>query len=403
MTQKRSLSNWLKGYLEYTSGTESAKIFHQWVGLSMISCALRKKIHLSLGRLKIYPNMYVVLVAEPGRARKSQAIDFGLPFIRKIEEITVSADAITREALLQDLELCAFDSRMPDDSLFRHSSLNIISKEFESFLGQRSDNTRMLVLLTDLFDCSEIPWRYRTKHSGTNTVSSVYLNLLGATTPASLASSLPSSAIGGGLTSRILFVWADEKEKKVAIPVETLEALQLKRELDKDFFAISQMAGTYIFSNSARDYWIDWYETYEDLDTSRLCTDPSFNGWYSRKPMYILKVAMLCAAAESNSLDLLPAHLTQAIKYIESIEYNMGNAFKAVGRSLVTAEVDLVMNTIRENKEISEHQLMQDVWRDLDAAKFDNVIQTVIRTGRVKREFQTTGPKRGTWYVYLSD
>lgn len=403
MAQERSLSNWLEGYLDYTSGTESAKLFHQWVGLSMISCALRKKIHLSLGRLKIYPNMYVVLVAEPGRARKSQAIDFGLPFIRKIEEITVSADAITREALLQDLELCAFDSRMPDDSLFRHSSLNIISKEFESFLGQRTDNTRMLVLLTDLFDCSEIPWRYRTKHSGTNTVSSVYLNLLGATTPASLASSLPSSAIGGGLTSRILFVWADEKEKKVAIPVETPEALRLKRELDKDFFAISQMAGTYIFSGSARDYWIDWYETYEDLDTSRLCTDPSFNGWYSRKPMYILKVAMLCAAAESNSLDLLPVHLMQATKYIESIEYNMGNAFKAVGRSLVTAEVDLVMNTIRENKEISEHQLMQDVWRDLDAAKFDNVIQTVIRTGRVKREFQTTGSKRGTWYVYLSD
>lgn len=403
MAQARALTNWLEGYLEYTAGTESARIFHQWVGFSMLACALRKKIYLSLGRLKIYPNMYVVLVAEPGKARKSQAIDFGLPFVRNVEEITLSADAITREALLQDLELCAFDSRMPDDSLFRHSSLNIISKEFESFLGQKTDNTRMLVLLTDLFDCSEIPWRYRTKHSGNSTISSVYLNLLGATTPASLASSLPSSAIGGGLTSRILFIWADAKEKKVAIPVENLEMLDLKKQLKRDYFAISQMAGVYVFTAEARDYWVDWYESYEDLDTNRICTDPSFNGWYSRKPMYILKISMLYAAARGNGLDLLPEHLAKGITYIEEMEHHMGNAFKAVGKSLVTAEVDMVMNTIRENKDISEHQLMQDVWRDLDAAKFDNVMQTVLRTGRVRREYKTIGDKRGSWYYYVSD
>jgi len=403
MSSERGLENWLESYLDYTSETESAKIFHTWVGLSMISCALRKKIHLSLGRLKIYPNMYIVLVAEPGMARKSQAIDFGIPFLRSVEEITIAADAITREALLQDLELCTLDSQMPDGSIFRHSSLNIISKEFESFLGQRTDNTRMLVLLTDLFDCSEIPWRYRTKHSGTNTVSSVYLNMLGATTPSSLASSLPASAVGGGLTSRILFIWAEKKERKAAIPVETPKMIDLRRTLRKDFFRISQMAGTYVFSKRAKDFWIDWYEEYEELDVSRICTDASFKGWYSRKPMYILKVAMLCAAAMNSDLELRPHHLQRSIDLITKMEPGMGNAFRAVGRSLVTAEIDLVMNTIREHQKITEHKLMQIVWRDLDAAKFDNVIQTVVRTGRVDRTFINVGKDRGTEYTYICD
>jgi len=73
----------------------------------------------------------------------------------------------------------------------------------------------MLVLLTDLFDCEELPWKYRTKHSGSNVIPSVFLNLVAATTPDALASALPSTAIGGGLTSRIMFIWADKKYKKV--------------------------------------------------------------------------------------------------------------------------------------------------------------------------------------------
>ena len=64
----------------------------------------------------------------------------------------------------------------------------------------------MLVFLTDLFDCRELPWKYRTKGRGDNTIENLYLNLLAATTPDSLASSLPALAIGGGLTSRILFI-----------------------------------------------------------------------------------------------------------------------------------------------------------------------------------------------------
>ena len=188
--------------------------------------------------------------------------------------------------------------------MFKHSSLSIISTEFESFLGQKTENAKMLVLLTDLFDCSEAPWKYRTKNSGNTTIPSVYLNLLGATTPESLATALPSQAIGGGLTSRIIFVWADKKEKKVPIPFETPETIELKEKLKHDMFLIAQIAGDYIFSREATCFWVEWYNKYEDLDIGRICNDPSFNGWYSRKPMLILKIAMIFAASESNSLEL---------------------------------------------------------------------------------------------------
>ena len=379
----RELPNFLEAYRAYTKDTESARIFHDWVGLSIISAALRKKIKLHLGRIRVYPNLYVVLVAEPGKARKSVAISYGSKILKSLEDIQLSADAITREALLQDLEGCAAESMMPDGTLFKHSSLSIISTEFESFLGQKTENAKMLILLTDLYDCAESPWKYRTKGSGTNTIPSVFLSLLGATTPDSLATSLPSSAVGGGLTSRILFIWAEKKEKKVPIPFETPETLELRDKLIKDLYIIGQLSGDFLFTKDAVKFWIDWYNKYEDLDIHRVCQDPSFNGWYSRKPMMILKVAMCLSAALSNDLEITTENLVDSINRVEETEKGMGNAFRSVGKSTITGEVDTVMSIIRSNGSISRTKLMRAVWRDIDAQKFDNVINTVLGTGRV--------------------
>ncbi len=396
---ERKAGNWIEGYMKYVEDTEPARVFHKWVAMSIIASALRKKTYAKYGRLKYYPNLYIVLVAEPGIARKSQAINFGLELMNQVPEIQTSADAVTKEALLQDLENCAVDEQMPDGSNFRHSSLSIISREFESFLGQKKENTKMLVLLTDLFDCQELPWKYRTKNSGSNIIPSIYLNLLGATTPDSLASCLPSTAIGGGFTSRVLFVWAEKKAKKVAKPEDSPRIQELKTKLCQDLYLISRIIGQYSFSPEADKKWSDWYNAYEELDADRLCRDPAFNGWYSRKPTYILKLAIVCAAAESDKTILEWRHIEQSLRELSDIEIQMGIVFKAIGKSTVTSEVDLVMQIVKARKSISEKALMSLIWRDVDSQKFDNVMQTAIRTGRIKRAYRgPNGESNDIWY-----
>lgn len=400
---KRLLDDWITSYMEYVEDTEPAKVFHKWVGMSVIASALRKKVCAKYGRLKYYPNLYIVLVADPGVARKSKAIDFGVELMNLVPDIVTSADAVTKEALLQDLESCANDVQMPDGSNFRHASLSIVSREFESFLGQKKENTKMLVLLTDLFDCQELPWKYRTKNSGSNTIPSIYLNMQAATTPDSLASCLPSTAIGGGFTSRVLFIWADKKAKKVAKPMDTPEVREMKEKLAKDLYLISTMAGQLEFSTEADNNWQDWYNAYEEMDVNRLCKDPAFNGWYSRKPTYIIKLAITCAASESNELVLQWKHIERAMREIEDTEIQMGIVFKAIGKSVVTSEVELIMQIIRTRKYITEKELMQLVWRDIDSNKFDNVIETAKRTGRVLRGFRGPNNEAGDIWYYDND
>ena len=49
-------------------------------------------------------------------------------------------------------------------------------------------------------------------------------------------------------------------------------------------------------------------------------------------------------------------------------------------------------------KAINEKELIDMTWRDLDSSKFDNVMNTVTRTGRVVKQF--IGPKGegGVWF-----
>jgi hypothetical protein len=379
--------------------TESARSFHKWTALSVIASCLRKKVFLGIGRINIYPNMYVVFVGPPGEPRKSQAISFGTEFLSQIPDIITSADAITPQALIEDLEKSAIDEQMPDGSTYQHASLTITSKEFESFIGAKKDNTTMITYLTDLFDAQKIPWKYRTKHAGNNVIPSVFLNLLAATTPESIASSLPSSAIGTGLTSRIMFIWADKRAKTVCYPEETPEEIILKEKLLKDLYLISRMVGEFQFSTDCRGRFKEWYDNYSPNSRTRICKDNAFTGWYARKPLYILKLAIIYSAAMASNMIVEWNHIQSATITIEDAELSMPNVFKAVGRSNIAADVDLVVDIVRVRKWITEKQLLSLVWRDIDSNKLDNVVATGIRSGKIRRSYE--GPKGeigNIWY-----
>ena len=396
----RNFTNWLDAYMEYTKDTESAPIFHKWVAMSAVASVLARKVWLEVGRLKIYPNMYVVLTAEPGVARKTQAINYMTPLLREIAGVKLSADAITKEALTMDIAAALDSAMMPDGTIAEHCSLSIISKEFESFLGQKKDNTKMLVFLTDIFDAPS-KWEYKTKGSGEDSAVAACVNLLAATTPGSIASSLPVQAIGGGLTSRIMFVWAKGRQKKVTAPEKPSK--ELEKKIISDLVAISRITGPYILSTECFTLWDEWYQSYDEENAGRLAQDKAFRGWYSRKPLYIQKLAVIHTAMKSNSTVVEWDAFVSAIKDIEDVEKNMGNTFNAVGRNELSPDVNTVLVEIKARKAVSEAVLLQIMWRDVDAKKFDNVIETAIRTNKIKREFQGPDGERGVWYYWLDN
>lgn len=394
----RTYDDWISAYLTYNKETESAAVFHKWTALSAIAGVLRRKVHFNFGRIKIHPNLYIVLVAEPGIARKTQAITFMEDFLSDIYGIHIAADATTPQALLNAIEEAADDAQMDNGTSLRHCSLTICSGEFESFLGHKKENSRMVVILTDLFDCKTRPFRYNTKHSGSNVLPLPYLNLIAATTPDSLSECFPSAAIGGGLSSRIMFVFANNKAMKIPVPELNKERAAMFEPLMKDLSIISRMSGGFNYSPEGRAWWDDFYNKFEERDPRRLCKDPAFMGWYSRKPLLMLKIATCISASRRSDKLVTPDDLIAAKNLIEEVEPEMGKAFSAVGRSEITADIDMVRKILERYGTISEKNLRRMVWRDIDDKKFPFVIDTIVKAGDAIRRYTGPNGEKGIWY-----
>ena len=214
-------------------------------------------------------------------------------------------------------------------------------------------------------------------------MNAVYLNLLAATTPDSLACALPASAIGGGLTSRILFILPTRDRKKFAEP--PIPDRELVKALIHDLEIISRLAGVYRFSESCREKWIDWYNKYDGESIYRICKDRSFSSWYSRKSVFIQKLSVILLASRSNEMVIEWDIVEEAIAMLEGVERTMANAFVAVGRSDFAVDVNSLCDVVVKYGKINEKQLMHLMYRDMDANKFDIVVETAIRCGRIEK------------------
>jgi len=200
----RNFPDFIKAFIDYTDNTEAPYSYRRWVGINLVASALQRKCHFQWDE-EHYPNMYIVLVG-PSGVRKGSAMRPGKTLLREAS-FKLSSEAITREALIQELNKSEDLSRVAD-GVAPHSSLTIYASELTVFLGYQ--NTQLIMDLTDWYDCED-EWKYTLKTKPSNNIQGVWVNLLGATTPQQLRASLPDDAIGGGLSSRTIFVFEVEE------------------------------------------------------------------------------------------------------------------------------------------------------------------------------------------------
>ena len=134
---ERRLPDWITGFLKYTENTEPPYTFRLWTALHTITAVLQRKCYLPWGSLTFYPNMYIVLVAPPGAARKGTAMGPSLDMLSEPNlGVKLAAEAITREALIRELKNAndTIINQQTGEMIF-HSSLTIHSQELTVFLG----------------------------------------------------------------------------------------------------------------------------------------------------------------------------------------------------------------------------------------------------------------------------
>lgn len=374
----RLLNNWLLSYLELTKETEPPQRFHLWTAITIVAAMLGRKCEVKLGPETFFPNFYTVLIGPPG-VRKGTAIKYGTDILSEVKNTTTAPDAVTKEQLIAEFE-GATDAVNIDGNQFVHSSLFVIAPELIVFIKE-NDHER-LGYLCQLFDGLD-KFEYKTKTSSNQYIVKPGLWILGATTPNWIEIAMKQLGVGGGMTSRTVFVFASKKEKH--IPVTRLKAFDpvLRSKLVTDLAAIQKMAGQFTVHPEADRVYSEWYAgdgTEKSLGRYQKTgiDDSRFASYWERLPSMVIKAAMVVSASKREDMLITASDIVQAIRMFEAIHPEMPQAFGGLGQNMLGSQSEMVRAILREKGQAYRHEILRTLRMHLNEWDFMRVRNSLI-------------------------
>ena len=377
----RILSDWITSFMDLTNDSEPPLLFRKWTGISAIASVLQRKVKIDLGiSLTFYPNMYIVLVG-PSATGKGTAMKYASDIIEQIPNIRLSAQATSLQALIRRMkETNLTDIDFSTGEQQHHSSLTIFSTEFTVFLGYH--NRELMAALCEWYDCHN-RWVYETISRSKEEIIGVWVNLLGGTTPDSIQSSLPIESIGGGLTSRIIFVVEEKKHKLVIFPGMPPEMITLQEHLIYDLEQIGKLSGTFSYEQDFIDAYTVWCEY---ADEHPPFNDRKFDGYCGRRRKHLMSLSMVSNASRTDTMMLEVADLERAIQLLAEVEVKMGTVFKGMGKSDISSLIQEAVVFVENSytNEIPLYQFARRFEGDMDKFIMDRVLFTLETMKLVK-------------------
>lgn len=379
----RHFRNWLEAFIQYASYGEAPKHMYFWSGVSAVAGALRRKVWIDQAYFRWYPNFYICLVAPPGIVSKSTTAGVAMSLLRRVPGIKFGPDVVTWPALVTAFA-DAKEGFEVNGGIEVMSAMTLESSEFGNLLNPQ--DRQMVDLLVALWDGKPGVFQKSTKNSGNDTIENAWINLIACTTPSWIADNFPEYMIGGGFTSRTVFVYADQKAQYVAYPGLKVprDMEQTAQKLVDDLTEISMLAGEYKLSPDAVEWGEKWYHYHYSHRPANLDMD-RFGGYIARKQTHIHKLALVLAASESDRTIILPRHLELAHTMVTDLEPDMQFVFQKIGRSQISLYVEKLVTFVHSREKVSMAEAYRHVHSYFPSMReFEDAVAGCIRAGYVK-------------------
>lgn len=369
--------SFLEDYNTFTSSLEVPSIFQVWCAYSALSAAAQRKIWIDMGHFQVSPNLYVILVAPPGKCGKSTAMNIVRELLSQIEGIKTKSDSITKEKIYEAMEASAQRFEFPEHrtKVFQHCSLTIFANEM-SLLIKRGDKD-FVSSLNSLFD-SLTSFKHSTKTRGENVLVYPYLNIIGGTTPEWLSTNVHEDVIEGGLSARTVLVFSDRPNPPNPFPFLTTEAKLAKERILLRLHKITTIGGVFKMSDDTHDYYGEWYIKHHNTPV----TNNKMAGWWSRKRIHLLKLSMLNALAEHDHLIIELPDMQSAMAVLTLTEPLIEKALRGVGRNVLSPITQDILDIITKQGSIHLAELNL-LFRDrVNQQEFKEIIGSIVETGQ---------------------
>lgn len=339
-------------------------LYHRWTAISTVAALLGRNVCLPFGHMTIFPNMYCLLVGSPG-ARKGTAMKPAYNALRTMEFKKLAPQRVSPERFL--IEMAKLGNSIDIEGLDLEkinfdepSEIFVMSEEFTDFIRGNLD---FINLLTNLWD--NLPSYSHPKiHGKSIEISEPTVNILAATTPQSIASTLPQEVIGQGFLSRFILIHGENPGRKIAFPVSPTK--DSTDTVVTNLIRIrNECSGILSMTDEAREMLTTIYNSYVELDDSR------FEHYNTRRFTHLLKLCIVFAAMDYTT-EVTKTHVVFANTLLHSTEQRMSKALGQFGKAKHSDVANTIVNVLRK----ATHPLkVKDIWKHVahDLGKIDEL------------------------------
>lgn len=388
----RLCDNWINTYMEYSSVTEAPRKMHFWSGVSAIASVLQKHVRFSMGRWYWYPNFYIVLVAPSGVVGKSSTLRVASSLTKEVDTVKFGPNSVTWQSLLDSFNQNVQQYQQDDGSFLPVCALTLYSSELGVLLNPK--DREFIDVITDLYDSEDGEWKRQTRMGGEVVLYNPWLNIAACTTPSWIAENFPEGAIEGGLTSRIIFVYGEEKTKLIAYPfMEEREDKDLKHKLIKDLQHISQLKGEFTLTPKALQWGQDWYEKHWTNIPKHLATS-RYGGYIARKQAHLHKLAMISSVARRDDLVIEVIDLEYCLERLNEVESDLGQVFRNVGKTELTKAMVSMIQIVKIYTKITRTELFRSMFHTVNCSgpAFEEALKSCIVGGFLRITMEGSEP-----------
>ncbi len=367
----------LKDYLFYTESSASPESYHVWTFLSMVASILGKKTWIKCNYFNVYPNLYIILASMPGVGKKSTTMRIGRGIVKEADlDVHYSNDSQTPQALMLEMKNAYKIHQVAGTKQFYgYSAVTILASELVSLL---MSGPAMVDFLTDIYD-SDTKFEYRTKNAGSLSIDNPCLNILAGVTTENLNSRIIRDAAAGGFMSRAIIVYDNETRHSSAFDLPSEEQLNARKRIAYRFMQINDLYGEFSFTPEAKKL----YQQFELAETQAMNRQVAYVEFRSRKPIHVLKAAMLVAASELRMV-INETDITIAMELLNRVEYNMKYIHLSTGGHK-NAEINTrVIMTLGRTDELDYVELVEQFMSSTDEVTIEKAILTLQRVDWIK-------------------
>lgn len=382
----RHFTHWLRAYVAHAQVSESPIVFHVWTAISTVAGALRRNVWIDQIRYRYYPNFYIVLVG-PAAITKTTAINSGKKLLTKVKGVNFGPASATWQSMIKNMAAAAQDLTVE----VAGKPKTIITCPIHFSVGElgtffKVEDSVMMEVLIDLWDGHEGVWTHSTLTMGNNSIENPIVNLIGGTTPDWIKRHIPEDMIGGGLASRMLFIYADVKNRLIAFPSREIRSADYfvdEQALQEDLQEIAKLKGPYEISGAAMDWGERWYAEHHKSRPAHLASD-RYSAYIGRKFTLLMKLSIILAASQRDDRVILPEDLTESLSLLDMIEPHMQRVFESIGRVDEARRMDELVAYVRSYKVLTSEELFSFVSNSMAHKEFSATLTAAVISGRLK-------------------